>query len=120
MRTRTYASCFAALAAIALGLSVSVRGHFREPMALDYVHQFLVVLSGTDPLVWRRIQVPAAYSFCLGERQCPPEDCGGVHGYAEFLNAIANPKHPRHSEMTEWIGSAWTAERLQAAAREVR
>lgn len=27
------------------------------------VHQFLVVLSETDPLVWRRIQVPAAYSF---------------------------------------------------------
>ena len=27
------------------------------------VHQFLVVLSGTDPLVWRRIQVPEKYSF---------------------------------------------------------
>jgi len=27
------------------------------------VHQFLIVLSGTDPLVWRRIQVPEKYSF---------------------------------------------------------
>jgi hypothetical protein len=27
------------------------------------VHQFLVALSGTDPLVWRRIQVPERYSF---------------------------------------------------------
>jgi hypothetical protein len=27
------------------------------------VHQFLVVLSGTNPLVWRRIQVPEKYSF---------------------------------------------------------
>ena len=27
------------------------------------VHQFLIVLTGVDPLVWRRIQVPAAYSF---------------------------------------------------------
>jgi hypothetical protein len=27
------------------------------------VHQFLIVLKGTDPLVWRRIQVPEAYSF---------------------------------------------------------
>jgi hypothetical protein len=27
------------------------------------VHQFLVVLSGTDPLVWRRLQVPERYSF---------------------------------------------------------
>ena len=25
------------------------------------VHQFLIVLSGTDPLVWRRIQVPESY-----------------------------------------------------------
>jgi hypothetical protein len=25
--------------------------------------QYLVVLAGTDPLVWRRIRVPAAYSF---------------------------------------------------------
>jgi hypothetical protein len=27
------------------------------------VHQFLVVLAGTDPVVWRRIQVPERYSF---------------------------------------------------------
>jgi hypothetical protein len=26
------------------------------------------------------------YPRCLsGARRCPPEDCGGVHGYAEFL-----------------------------------
>ena len=28
------------------------------------VHQFLVVLIGADPVVWRRIQVPETYSFC--------------------------------------------------------
>src|SRR5437868_10713849 len=27
------------------------------------VHQLLIVLTGIDPLVWRRIQVPASYSF---------------------------------------------------------
>lgn len=27
------------------------------------VHQCLIVLTGIDPLVWRRIQVPEAYSF---------------------------------------------------------
>ena len=31
------------------------------------------------------------YPRCVsGARRCPPEDCGGVHGYAEFLQAIAN------------------------------
>jgi len=29
----------------------------------EWVHQFLVVLTGTDPLIWRRIQVPLEYSF---------------------------------------------------------
>ena len=29
----------------------------------EYVCQFLIVLSNTDPLVWRRIQVPESYSF---------------------------------------------------------
>jgi hypothetical protein len=167
------------------------------------VHQFLIVLNGTDPLVWRRIQVTGDYSFwdlhvaiqdamgwldyhlhefrllddsgtlvsigiptgeeeldrpvlpgwniplagfferpgwhappamyaydfgddwehtlvhegmrgahdstsyprCLaGARRCPPEDCGGVDGYAEFLEAIADPKHPDHDEMRQWSG----------------
>jgi hypothetical protein len=29
----------------------------------DHVCQFLIVLPRTDPLVWRRIQVPERYSF---------------------------------------------------------
>src|SRR5437588_6716397 len=35
--------------------------------------------------------------------RCPPEDSGGPWGYAELLNAIKNPKHERHLELTEWI-----------------
>ena len=33
------------------------------PTRTGHVHQFLVVLTRTDPIVWRRIQVPGAYSF---------------------------------------------------------
>src|SRR5512132_3775280 len=29
----------------------------------QFLHQFLVALPGLDPVVWRRIQVPAGYSF---------------------------------------------------------
>lgn len=47
----------------------------------------------------------AKYPQCLeGERACPPEDCGGVWGYADFLEAIGNKKHPEHKDMMEWIG----------------
>jgi hypothetical protein len=35
----------------------------RPPKSPRRVLQILVVLPGTDPLVWRRIQVPARYSF---------------------------------------------------------
>jgi hypothetical protein len=45
------------------------------------------------------------YPLCLeGERACPPEDVGGVWGFAEFLEAIGNPEHDRHDELLEWSG----------------
>jgi hypothetical protein len=34
--------------------------------------------------------------------RCPPEDIGGPPGYAEFLEAIADPDHDRHDELSEW------------------
>jgi Plasmid pRiA4b ORF-3-like protein len=45
------------------------------------------------------------YPVCLtGKRTCPPEDCGGIWGYASFLEAIRDPEHPEHDEMLEWVG----------------
>lgn len=45
------------------------------------------------------------YPVCIaGKRACPPEDVGGVWGYAEFLEAIANPRHEEHTSYLEWIG----------------
>ena len=45
------------------------------------------------------------YPRCVdGERACPPEDVGGVWGYAEYLEAIADPDHERHEEFLEWSG----------------
>ena len=32
----------------------------------------------------------------------PPEDCGGVHGYYELADALADPQHPQHGELSEW------------------
>lgn len=51
------------------------------------------------------------YPRCTGgARACPPEDCGGFGGYHHFLEAMANPKHPEHNELLEWIGGQWDSE----------
>lgn len=177
-----------------------------------HVCQFLVVLPRTDPLVWRRIQVPGTYSFwdlhvaiqdamgwkdchlhefvvvdpdsrqttligipdeefdderpcqagwkvpierylsyrsepvryrydfgddwehtvelehflpvgkqryprCVaGAGACPPEDVGGTHGYAEFLETIANPRHPERKAMLEWAGGTFDPHAFDPAA----
>jgi len=36
--------------------------------------------------------------------RCPPEDVGGPWGYAEFLEALADPEHEQHADMRRWIG----------------
>ena len=36
-----------------------------------------------------------AYPACVdGKRNCPPEDCGGVWGYAELLEILGDPRSP--------------------------
>jgi hypothetical protein len=45
------------------------------------------------------------YPTCLaGARACPPEDCGGVHGYADLIDTLADPTHAEHQHLLEWLG----------------
>jgi hypothetical protein len=51
------------------------------------------------------------YPVCIkGKRACPPEDVGGVWGYDDFLEAIADPEHEEHDEYMEWIGGDFDPE----------
>ena len=65
-------------------------------------------------VVVEEIQPPepgATYPVCLaGKRRCPPEDVGGMGGYASYLKAIHNPKHKEHAEYLEWIGGQFDPE----------
>ncbi len=47
-----------------------------------------------------------------GARNCPPDDCGGTHGYENFLEAIRDPNHPEHKDMLRWIGGKFDAEKF--------
>jgi hypothetical protein len=46
-----------------------------------------------------------------GEGACPPEDCGGSGGYAELLEALADPEHEDHAAMWTWVGQRPVFER---------
>lgn len=51
------------------------------------------------------------YPRCIaGGRACPPEDCGGVWGYENFLAVIADPSDPEHESMIEWAGEGFDPE----------
>lgn len=48
------------------------------------------------------------YPACAGgERTCPPEDVGGIHGYQEFVASLADPDHPEHDRNLEWVGGSF-------------
>lgn len=39
-----------------------------------------------------------------GRRSFPPEDSGGMWGYADLLEALADSNHPDHEHMKAWVG----------------
>ncbi|MBL9138782.1 MAG: plasmid pRiA4b ORF-3 family protein [Verrucomicrobiales bacterium] len=54
-------------------------------------------------------------AVCVGGgRACPPEDCGGVMGYEDLLEALRNKKHPEHVAMKQWLGRPYDPESFSA------
>jgi len=59
------------------------------------------------------------YPLCLdGARACPPEDCGGISGYAEMLKIIADKDHEEYEDTVRWMGPKFDPERFDP--RKVR
>ncbi|MBW4091282.1 MAG: plasmid pRiA4b ORF-3 family protein [Proteobacteria bacterium] len=53
---------------------------------------------------------PRGASCIDGARARPPEDVGGVHGYAGFLDIITDPDHPEHRDTKTWAGGHFDPE----------
>jgi hypothetical protein len=57
----------------------------------------------------------ATYPLCIdGELACPPEDCGGIPGFYDLLDALDDPNHERHEEISDWIGDEFDPQAFSA------
>ncbi len=85
-------------------------------MGDDWEHA--IAIEGSGP-----IEPGRAYPACVGGRRaCPPEDSGGPWGFADILEAVADPGDERHEEVREWLGAfdpeAFSVEAAEARLRE--
>lgn len=56
------------------------------------------------------------YPLCVeGERACPPEDVGGLLGYAEFLERIADREDEQRVKLLEWADGWFDPDEFDAA-----
>jgi hypothetical protein len=64
----------------------------------DWEHDIVVEAVGdAEPAV--------SYPRCVaGRRACPPEDCGGIWGYGDLLEILADPADKEHADRLEWLG----------------
>ncbi len=82
-------------------------------MGDDWEHA--IEIEGLGPLEPGR-----AYPACVGGRRaCPPEDSGGPWGFADMLEAVADPADERHAELKAWLG-AFDPEAFSVEAAEAR
>jgi len=85
----------------------------RESTAITYEYDFgdgwkhLVLV---EKIIFPDESVEECLICIEGERACPPEDCGGLHGYAEVLDIIFNPSHPDYKAMLDWTGKDFNPE----------
>jgi hypothetical protein len=61
-----------------------------------------------ERLLPAQLSLDLEYPICIdGKLACPPDDCGGIPGYYELIEALADPEHDRHEEISEWISDGF-------------
>jgi hypothetical protein len=51
-----------------------------------------------------------------GKRACPPEDCGGIEGFHDFLEAALVVGHQDRSETLTWVGGKFDVNKFDPRA----
>ncbi|MGC4811436.1 plasmid pRiA4b ORF-3 family protein [Micromonospora sp. DT228] len=77
--------------------SVGDRFTYTYDFGDDWTHDIVV-----EKVLARQ---PITYPRCTGGRRAaPPEDCGGIWGYAELVEVLSDPGHPEHGDRLDWLG----------------
>jgi hypothetical protein len=78
-----------------------------ETATLNYVYDFGDYWEHRIKVEKTLVAEPSlTLPICItGACAAPPDDCGGVPGYYEFVQVMANASDPEHDEMAEWIGA---------------
>ncbi len=81
-----------------------------------FIYEYDFGDSWEHEIVLEKILPPDAdfkHPVCLaGANACPPDDCGGLGGYYQMLEALADPQHEEHEHLQAWIGGEWDAARF--------
>jgi len=57
------------------------------------------------------IDAKTTYPVCIkGKMNCPPDDCGGIWGYANMLEVIKQPNHEEYEDLMDWLGGEFDPE----------
>lgn len=87
---------------------VRLDGVAKRADAITYVYDFgddwHVRLEIEDRRDTQWVDAAPARLRCLdGQRAGPPDDCGGIGGYEEMLEALADPNHAEHESVVTWL-----------------
>lgn len=74
--------------------------------------QHRVIIESVEPADLR-VDYPV---YVDGGRTAPPEDVGGPSGVTEFVEAMANRRHPEHKDMIRWYGRPFNSVDFGASA----
>jgi pRiA4b ORF-3-like protein len=90
------------VAAVASELGPRGEFEYRYDMGDGWEHRIVIESAPAS-----RLSNPPLPVCVAGENACPPEDVGGPHGYALFLEILRDRQHERHEDMMRWIGGVF-------------
>ena len=94
-------------------------GHFLHGSVGSFLYEYDFCDNWRHEVVVEQRLSPAGndhFPLCLaGERACPPENSGGLAGYAALLEALTDPTHPERAELLASVAGRFDPEAFDAS-----